>query len=320
MIGQPPRLPDVRKGSWQADSSRIATRGIKMVLAFSSLSPLLAPFVFGLGRAVRSDALVDWSGRLDPMFARAHLHKIRRKGWALDEASRFTKAPQFIAAMNSDCGELVRNNFTYSRSQLWQDIFVVLVSGAKRGGYFVEIGVGDGEKLSNTYLAEKQYGWTGILAEPNPAFHQSIAAKRTSILDRRAVFSQSGKTLDFLMDENEGELSTLVDFDGRDSHVRKGATFPVRTVTLDELLAEHGAPQIIDYMSIDTEGSEYEVLKALDLTKRKVMIFTIESNYDAEKMQKIDSVLLKLGYRIVLSEISLFDTWYLHPDAVNKFA
>jgi FkbM family methyltransferase len=286
---------------------------------FSSLSPLLAPFAFALGRAARSDALADWSARLDPLFARAHLYKIGRKGWALEEARRFARTPQLIAAMNSDCGELVRNSFSYSRSQLLQDLFVVLACGAKRGGYFVEIGVGNGEGLSNTYLLEKQYGWTGLLAEPNPEFHESIAAKREAILDRRAVFSQSGKTLDLLVDVNAGELSTLVDFDGRDSHVRRGGTVPVMTVTLDDLLAEHGAPVVIDYMSIDTEGSEYEVLKSLDLTKRKVMIFTIESNYDKAKMQKIDSVLLKLGYRVVLRSLSLFDTWYLHPDADNKF-
>ena len=59
------------------------------------------------------------------------------------------------------------------------------------------------------------------------------------------------------MDSNAGELSTLVDFDGRDSHVRKGETMPVTTVTLDELLAEHDAPELIDYISIDTEGLEY---------------------------------------------------------------
>jgi FkbM family methyltransferase len=282
-----------------------------MAFAFS---PLLAPFAFALGRAVKSDVLVDWSARLDPLFARAHLHKIGRKGWNLDEAWRFARTPQFIAAMDSDCGELVRNSFSYSRSQLLQDLFVILASGAKRGGYFVEIGVGNGEKLSNTYLLEKQYGWTGILAEPNPAFHESIATTRASILDRRAVFSQSGKTLDLLMDANAGELSTLVDFDGQDSHVRKGTIVPVMTVTLDELLAEHGAPEIIDYISIDTEGSEYEVLSGVDLATTKVMIFTIESNFDHAKMKKIDQVLAKFGYKAVLGDVSLFDTWYVHPD------
>ena len=289
------------------------------LMVLSSISPLLVPFVFALGRATKSDTLIDCSARLDPLFTRAHLHKIGRKGWALNEAQRFARVPQFLAAIQSDRSVFVRDNFSYSRSQLLQDLFVALVSDTKRGGYFVEIGVGDGEKLSNTYLLEKRYGWTGILAEPNPEFHESISARRGAILDKRAVFSRSGKKLNLLKNANAGELSTLTDFQSRDSNLRTGETVPVTTVTLDELLADHDAPPIIDYISIDTEGSEFEVLAGLDLTKRKVMILTIELNYDKLKMRKIDNILLKLGYRVVLKDISLFDTWYLHPDADNIF-
>ena len=285
----------------------------------SSVAPLFAPFAFALGRAVGSAALIDWSARLDSQFTRAHLHKIGRKGQPLLEAQRFARTPQLIAAMNSDCSELIRDSFSYSRSQLLQDLFVVIACDAKREGYFVEVGVGNGETLSNTYLLEKQYGWKGILAEPNPEFHQSIDAKRAAILDRRAVFSQSGKTLELLLDANEGELSTLVDFDHRDSHVRTGRAVPVKTVTLDELLAEHGAPALIDYISIDTEGSEYEVLRGLDFAKTKVMVFTIELNFDREKMKKIEAVLSKVGYKPVLEEISEFDSLYVHPELGRNF-
>ncbi len=179
--------------------------------------------------------------------------------------------------------------------------------------------MGNDDKLSNTYLLEKQYGWTGLLAEPNPEFHQSIVEKRGAVLDPRAVFNKSGETLDLLMNTKDGEFSTLVGFEGRDSNLRSGALAPVKTVTLDDLLAEHNAPTLIDYISIDTEGSEYEVLQGLDLTKRKVKVFTIGSNYDKDKMKKIDNIMLDMGYRIALPTASYYDSWYLHPDVENIF-
>ena len=53
-----------------------------------------------------------------------------------------------------------------SRSQLRQDLFVLSQLDFKRNGYFVEFGATNGFNLSNTHLMEKEFGWTGILAEP----------------------------------------------------------------------------------------------------------------------------------------------------------
>ena len=58
-------------------------------------------------------------------------------------------------------------NFDNIKSQINQDIFVLYTLDWKREGYFVEFGATNGIDLSNTYLLEKNFGWKGILSEPN---------------------------------------------------------------------------------------------------------------------------------------------------------
>lgn len=52
------------------------------------------------------------------------------------------------------------------QSQASQDVFALVANGFKRGGYFVEFGATNGKSISNTYVLEKEFGWTGIVAEP----------------------------------------------------------------------------------------------------------------------------------------------------------
>ena len=264
-----------------------------------SFAPVLAPLFFGAGKTLSSDKLVAIAGRLDPLFARAFIYRMARNGLDLDEIARFSRMPQFIASMKTDCSNIVRNNYSYSRAQLFQDLFVVLASEEKQGGFFVEVGVGNGEYLSNTFLLEKKFAWRGILVEPSPTFHKSIVEKRTAILDTRAAFSRSGQRMDLLVNSGWGEISTLEQFRNSDTLTRSGITIPVTTVTLDDLLIENRAPTTIDYISIDTEGSEYEVLKGLDFDKTKVLIFSIESNYNREKLNEIEQLLIDRGYRVL---------------------
>lgn len=195
-------------------------------------------------------------------------------------------------------------------AQLSQDLFVVLATASKRGGYFVEIGVGDGISLSNTALLEQRYGWTGILAEPNPNFHTAITNSRSAILDKRAVFSRSGDKLDFLCD-NIGELSGILSTHSRTKEKAGDKVIPVETVSLNDLLDQHQAPAVIDYMSIDTEGSELDIIAPLDFNRRRPMILTIEHNDNAAKVVKLKKLLEPKGYRHVLERFSQFDSWFV---------
>jgi hypothetical protein len=70
-----------------------------------------------------------------------------------------------------------------SKSQIFQDLFVLLSTGFKQHGYFVEFGATNGVDLSNTYLLEKHFQWNGILAEPSKAWHQKLKENRSCSLE-----------------------------------------------------------------------------------------------------------------------------------------
>jgi hypothetical protein len=126
-----------------------------------------------------------------------------------------------IAAPAFACA--VRYHF-HSKSQLLQDIFVLAALGQRRNGFFVEFGASDGITLSNTYMLEKEFGWTGILSEPNRTFAPKARANRSSCaVDSRCVWSATGETVLFTETTEYGELSTVTQFAQSDHNDRTKA-------------------------------------------------------------------------------------------------
>ncbi len=129
----------------------------------------------------------------------------------------------------------------------------------------MEFGATNGLDLSNTAILERDFQWKGILAEPAKCWHAALRANRSAVIDNRCVWSQTGETLPFKEIEIFPELSTLTMLVDADEHKEKrveGKTYPVETISLNDLLKAHDCPKQIDYLSIDTEGSEFEILRA----------------------------------------------------------
>jgi FkbM family methyltransferase len=200
-----------------------------------------------------------------------------------------------------------------SFSQIGQDLFVLHVLNGKRGGYFVEFGATDGVSLSNTCLLERRFGWRGICAEPSRQWHRELRANRKCEIDTRCVWSNSGDSLAF-SEYEDGEYSKLSSFDATDGRAlnrRLARQYEVETVTLTDLLAWHDAPAEIDYLSIDTEGSELEILAAHDFNRHRFRIITVEHNGSWERRRRIARLLLAQGYRRSMPALSRWDDWYV---------
>lgn len=202
-----------------------------------------------------------------------------------------------------------------SFAQILQDLWVCYELGETRDGFFVEFGATDGLTNSNTALLETAYGWRGILAEPNPAWHAALRDNRRAEIDFRCVAGRSGETVDFLVVEDP-ELSTIASYAANDHFAeirRRAPQILVETVALNDLLADHGAPFTIDYVSIDTEGSEWEILSTFDFDRWSVRLFSIEHNH-TERESQIDELMVRHGYRRVFAEFSQWDAWYRRAD------
>ena len=198
------------------------------------------------------------------------------------------------------------------KSQLGQDIVALVLNRFKKKGFFIEFGATNGYDLNNTYLLEKKYNWIGILVEPLPAWHGDLRKNRNCTIDTRCLWSSSNQNLEFI-DVKEKELSTIKIFANSDSHFelrKKSSTIKVKTVSLIDLLKFHNAPRIINYMSVDTEGSEFDILKNFPFDNYKFNFISIEHNF-GQNREKIRELLYKNGYKTFLNNLSKWDDWFV---------
>lgn len=198
-----------------------------------------------------------------------------------------------------------------SRSQCGQDVAVLKYHNNKKNGFFVEIGAMDGIRLSNTHLLEMDYNWNGICIEPVPFNYEKLIENRpNSICMNKAVYSVSGENIEF-------DISNELDYhSGISSHLgrhkervdKDKTTIQVETITLNDLLKESNAPSYIEYLSIDTEGSEYEILKVVDFKTYKFGIIDVEVNGEEPKRSLIRELLVSNQYELYSSN-ALDDTY-----------
>lgn len=219
--------------------------------------------------------------------------------------------------MIKEFNEFCEQRETYS--QIRQDLLALFCLG-NAPKYFVEFGACDGVYLSNTFMLEKYYGWDGLLVEPSIHYNKILKTIRNVKIETLCVSDKTGEVIDFLEVENLQGISGIDQYAYDDIHTetRKmfGKKYSVETISLNDLLDKHNCPQTIDYISIDTEGSEYSILKAYDFS-RKFNLITVEHNNTYQR-ELINEFLKEKGYIQIMPEESKWDSWFVSQEIYER--
>ena len=210
------------------------------------------------------------------------------------------------------------------KSQLYQDAFAAFIIGEKFDKTFLEFGATNGFDLSNSYMLEKSLGWKGTLSEPSTQWHDELRKNRPfSDIITDCIWSESGMELNFFMSDI-GIASTLDAFKesdrlsmprNTDARIKSGKNIYVKTISLNDVMQKNFKGRAPSYISIDTEGSEYQILSTFDFSKFRPVFFTVEHNF-TNQQEKIDNLMQSNNYIRVFKKFTAFDGWYVSDEAL----
>lgn len=194
-------------------------------------------------------------------------------------------------------------------SQAGQDYWVIFEAfNEKKGGYFVDVGAYDGINMSNTFSLENKYGWDGLCVEASPSIFKRLEMNRSSICVNKCI-DASYREVSFNVSEGRSGISA----DNAAVHGDKVTTISLDTVLLEDVLIEAGAPNRIDYLSMDIEGGEENAFKVFPFDRYIFNTMTIE-----RPSKYLKKLLGENGYRVV-REIPGFDTFFIHKSFVKQY-
>jgi len=200
---------------------------------------------------------------------------------------------------------------TISYAQRFEDLYLMRCLGDRSGGFYIDIGSGH-PVYDNASFAFYLLGWRGVTAEPNPSLARlSRAVRPRDQHVETLVGAAVGEATFYLVDDFHG-LSTMMEAHARAAQTEFGKTsqaIAMPVTTLKELCRRH-APPIFDFLKVDVEGAEQEVLLSGDWQnfRPKVVVAEALAPYTlAPAWPTWEPFLAKQGYRYV---------WF---DSLNRY-
>jgi FkbM family methyltransferase len=225
-----------------------------------------------------------------------------------DTSHTLTTDTRQTEAKRCERNDMMRLMKRHSRSQQGEDAYAVenFFKGLC-GGIYVELGALDGVKLSNTYFFRHALEWKGALIEPNKRLFEKLKKNRAPEDDVfNAAVCASKQVVHFLDDGRNGATSGVVEFMtpafAKKWHERTNSLATLTRIvckSLSEILSESdvvGAGHV-DFLSVDVEGGEFEVIKTLDFNKHQFgVIFYEADEHNPVKNEALKSFLANRGY------------------------
>lgn len=178
----------------------------------------------------------------------------------------------------------------------------------KRDGFFVDVGANDPKNGSQSWRLE-QLGWRGVVVEPQPRLAQRHKEQRSAAVFACVCSSpqNAGKTLPFQV----SGIHSSLDLNFFVAGMRKQEIIEVPARTLDDILEEAKAPRPVDFLSIDVESHEIEVLDGATLTRWQPRLILIE---DLAFNTRLHRYLRSRGYKWIRR--TGLNGWYV-PDSAH---
>lgn len=175
-----------------------------------------------------------------------------------------------------------------------------------KAGFFVDVGAADPVKNSQSWLFE-QMGWSGVVIEPRPDFAEKLRQGRRAKVYEVACSSPANASRELRLNLAGGHSSLNERFVIAGLQPQGAAMVAIRT--LDDILAELQVSAPIDFVSIDVEGHEREVLEGFDLDRWRPRLLLIEDHVLDRRLHR---VLQHRGYKWVRR--TDFNGWYVPAD------
>ena len=192
-----------------------------------------------------------------------------------------------------------------------QDAWVTKeVFNFKRKGFFVDLAATDGVHENNTFFLEKRLGWKGICIEPNKNFYKKLIKNRSAKCLCQ-IISNKKSNVEYLanggiggiigdeFDNNEKKRKKLIQKAKKNGNIEKR-----ETSSFVDVLKKTKMPKRIDYLSLDVEGAEYEIMKSIDYKKIRINNIIFEAKHfdgtfvEGKKLQEVKEILISNRYTL----------------------
>ncbi len=209
--------------------------------------------------------------------------------------------------------QLLKQNYAYSSfAQLGEDMILNGYFHDKKTGFYVDVGASHPYIYSNTYKFYLK-GWKGINIDANPGTKKIFDALRPKDINIESGVSLTPGEMDFYTFENN--VFNTLDRQTAELHCKEHLisireVVKIKTRTLADILDACLPPaQKIDFMSIDVEGLDMEVLMSNNWEKYKPEVLAVECIYqDNDDIREMETAvyLKKLGYSFFANTINTF--------------
>jgi len=198
--------------------------------------------------------------------------------------------------------QILSKNYKVSYSQCGEDL-IIDTYFHKTKGFYIDVGANDPIKLNNTFFFYKK-GWRGINIEPNMVLIKKIRKKRPKDINLNIGCGSKSGSLDFYVINpntlSTCSLSTAKDYEKQGYKIIYKTKITIKT--LKEIIDRYAENTEIDILSIDTEGTDLDVLKGNDWEKFRPKLVVIETleykrNGSAKTLNNIyDKYFIEIGY------------------------